>query len=375
MCLPLRLYCNNATDCYDGTDEVDCNPSKRVYQVTRIFIDEKNSNSSSLLIEWEMPPAPVGVKIEYMPSYLIIGRPGWHNTTWTDQSEMRLGNLTAFTLYNLTVWVRTGGADRPAYPPSLYVSAQTKMGSPSPPWNVTVKQISHSEVQVRWNAPVRPNGPLNTFRVFVEPTAPSLILSVPATSIDALLTYKYVAGVNYTFRVAAENRYSASNRSGPVYLVFDGSAIIPAVTDLRVLSSDNSSVQLVWSPVGDKNISGYLISIKTSNYYAQHPQLNSTTASINVTGLSPGVRYTFEVSARRLSFNGPPSSVVAITSGEELSGVNDVQANVVKGDMTSVKIEWQPPKDKRKLKWEYGIYYGANLKVSLQSALFSSASA
>ena len=94
-----------------------------------------------------------------------------------------------------------------------------------------------------------------------------------------------------------------------------------------------------------------------------------------MTGLSPGVRYTFEVSARRLSFNGPPSSVVAITSGEELSGVNDVQANVVKGDMTSVKIEWQPPKDKRKLKWEYGIYYGANLKVSLQSALFSSASA
>ena len=54
---------------------------------------------------------------------------------------------------------------------------------------------------------------------------------------------------------------------------------------------------------------------------------------------------------------------MATTGGDELMSCTDLQAGVVKGDMTVVKLEWRAPKDKRKLKWEYGIYYGANLKV------------
>ena len=44
------------------------------------------------------------------------------------------------------------------------------------------------------------------------------------------------------------------------------------------------------------------------------------------------------------------------------------QVAVVKADTASVKLEWRPPRDKRKLKWEYGIYYGANLKVPTRSS-------
>lgn len=72
----------------------------------------------------------------------------------------------------------------------------------------------------------------------------------------------------------------------------------------------------------------------------------------------------FEVSAQRLRYTGPPAAALATTGGDELSGVYDLQASLVKGDMTTIKLEWQAPKDKRKLKWEYGIYYGANLKVN-----------
>ena len=82
-----------------------------------------------------------------------------------------------------------------------------------------------------------------------------------------------------------------------------------------------------------------------------------------MTGLSPGSRYNLEVSARRLGYVDQPSSVEATTSGEELPDVNDLRASVVKGDITAIKLEWNPPKDKRKLKWEYGIYYGVNLEV------------
>ena len=45
------------------------------------------------------------------------------------------------------------------------------------------------------------------------------------------------------------------------------------------------------------------------------------------------------------------------------------QVAVVKADTASVKLEWRPPRDKRKLKWEYGIYYGANLKEMYQNGV------
>lgn len=372
MCLPLRLYCNNFTDCYDGSDESNCSADKRVYQVSRIFIDEKYSNSSTLLIEWEIPPPPAGVQLQYMPSYSIVDRSAvngsglWVNTTWTNLTELRLTNLTSYTLYNVTVFVRAEvDGKQSVYPPSLYYSAQTAMGTPSVPWNVTVHQVSHTEVLVRWNAPVKPNGLITTYRVYVEPTSPPLVVTVPEHRTEATVAYKYTAGTNYSFQVGAENRYSAGERSVRKYLTFDGSAIIPMVESLRTSSVSNSSVQIAWSAPGgsNTNITGYQVVIKSSNFYAHYPTINTTSTSVNVTGLSPGVRYNLEVSARRLRFVGPPSSVLATTTGELLPGVSDLQASVVKGDMTAVKLDWLPPKDKRKLKWEYGIYYGVNLKV------------
>lgn len=371
MCLPLTLHCNNETNCYDGTDEMNCSAGKRVYQVSRIFVDEKYSNSTSLLIEWEILPPPADVQLQYMASYSIVGRNsasanqtmGWVNATWTTATEWRLTNLTAYTLYNVTVYVRTNGTT--VHPPSVYSSAQTSMGAPSSPWNVTLHQISHSEVQVRWNAPVKANGLITSYRVYVEPTSPPLSVSVPGRINEALVAYKFVAGANYSFQVGAENRYSAGERSPRKYLTFDGSAIIAMVENLRTSSVGNSSVMLAWSAPGgsNSNITGYQVVIKSNNYYATYPTINTTSTGLNVTGLSPGVRYNFEVSGRRLRFVGPPSSVLAVTTGEELPAVTGLQASVVKGDMTAVKLDWLPPKDKRKFKWEYGIYYGVNLKV------------
>lgn len=238
------------------------------WQVSRIFIDEKNSNSTSFLIEWEAPPPPPGIALEYLPSYSIVGRNGsqWHNTTWLPETDMRLSNLTAFTLYNITVYVRDNRSST-VHPPSIYIGAQTNMGAPSSPWNVTVKQTSHSEIQIRWNPPVKPNGLITTFRVFVEPTAPPLMVSVSANTYQALVAYKFVPGTNYTFQVAAENRYTVSNKSAPTWLVFDGSAVIAAVSDLKVVNIDNSTAQLSWT--GVVNASAYTVLVRTSNFYAQ----------------------------------------------------------------------------------------------------------
>lgn len=248
------------------------------------------------------------------------------------------------------------------------MSASTKMGVPSSPWNVTAKQISHSEVVVRWNAPVRPNGLITGYKVFVEPTVPSLIVNTMPRNTEVLISYRFAAGSNYSFEVVAENHYAVSAKSARAYLVFDASAVILPVKDLKASDISNSSVTLTWSAPSN-DVTGYQILVKTAtNFYAQYPAINTTATSWNVTDLSPGVRYTFEVSALRDPFIGPPSAAIATTTGDELLSVANLKASLVKSDLTTVKLEWSPPKDKRKLKWEYGIYYGVSLKVFSKSS-------
>ena len=103
---------------------------------------------------------------------------------------------------------------------------------------------------------------------------------------------------------------------------------------------------------------------KANNFYAPLLSMNTTDTSAQVTALSPGSRYTLQVSALRGRFAGLPDTVVAVTTGEQIPVVYDLQATGIKGETVGVKLQWQPPKDKRKLKWQYGVYYGVNLKVS-----------
>ena len=53
-----------------------------------------------------------------MPSYLVVGRSianssiEWINYTWTNDTEFRLANLTAYITYNVTVYVRENQGDK-----------------------------------------------------------------------------------------------------------------------------------------------------------------------------------------------------------------------------------------------------------------------
>ena len=205
----------------------------------------------------------------------------------------------------------------------------------------------------------RSSGIIIQYRVFVTPPIPAD--SFVSRTTDYQMHHGFVAGVNYTFYVVAENSFYASEPSRSFTLLFDGSALIEAVSNLRAATVDSSSVMLQWDPLA--NVSGYWLMIRCNNYYASYATMNTTNTSLAATGLSPSTRYTFEVAALRNKFSGPSAAVVAVTTGDDLPAVSGLQATLAKGgEMSAVKLEWQPPKDKRKLKWEYGVYYGASLK-------------
>lgn len=54
-------------------------------------------------------------------------------------------------------------------------------------------------------------------------------------------------------------------------------------------------------------------------------------------------------------------------TGVELPRVPGLKAEVVKTHGTTVKLSWDQPKDLRKEKWVFGVYYGLGMKELFQS--------
>ena len=220
--------------------------------MSRIFIDDKNSNSSSLLVEWELA-APANAPLEYMVSYADLdassSSSAWINSSWTNRSEQLLTGLSAYTHYNVTVLVRSTLSPFSVFYPVVYVSVATKMGSPSAPWNVTVHQVSSIDVLVSWSPPTQLNGIVTQYRVYMTPPAPPM--ATVSRSTQLLLSYRFDVATNYSFQVAAENNAYAGEKSKSVWFVPDALAVLDTVSGLRVVDVDNSSVRIAWDPVAN----------------------------------------------------------------------------------------------------------------------------
>lgn len=48
--------------------------------------------------------------------------------------------------------------------------------------------------------------------------------------------------------------------------------------------------------------------------------------------------------------------------GTPLPAIRGLTVEVVKSHGTTVKLSWDSPKDPRKSVWQYGVYYGLNMK-------------
>ena len=78
--------------------------------------------------------------------------------------------------------------------------------------------------------------------------------------------------------------------------------------------------------------------------------------------MAPGASYRFEVCGYQKDYTGLVVTTHMPTAGVELPLVPGLHVGLVKGQGTTVKLNWDLPKDSagRKEKWVYGIYYGRN---------------
>ncbi|XP_026686698.1 sortilin-related receptor [Diaphorina citri] len=357
-CFPLSYMCDGKQECYDGTDEANCNVTKdKPYQVERLGL-EKKVDETGLQIHWSMHDDKAD-SFEFLPSLCEVGTKDWINGTWVRSNDYKFTNLKAYTLYNITVYVRKVNTTR-VDPPSVYIQARTAEGVPTPPWNVTLTLLSSSKLRVKWAKSVHPNGILMEYSVYLSPPLPPLEFVVDSTQTETVIEYpQFKPNENYSIWVTASNTYKSPN-SKVANLMMEPSVFLEGVQHLRATSILPAEVILTWDKVSDAE--GYEIKSHIPPPYPMFPYITTKENTVTVSNLVPRTTYMFEVNAFKKNFISRSSVISVTTTGVPLPSINELHGELAKAQGTTVKLSWEAPKDSRKIKWTYGIYYATSIK-------------
>lgn len=96
----------------------------RCSQVLQMGADGKNETSMSYY--WWIP-MPTNIVLEFMPSISVEHKNKWKNMTWTEDSQYIFNDLTPYTSYNMTVYVRNKNTSV-IFPPAKFLVQNTREG-------------------------------------------------------------------------------------------------------------------------------------------------------------------------------------------------------------------------------------------------------
>ena len=196
----------------------------------------------------------------------------------------------------------------------------TLNGVPGVPMSVVGTSYADSQSSVSWSAPTSDGGsPIQGYNIqYSSDGGASWTSVVSGTASSPYTVTGLTNGTSYIFEVAAVNGYGTSAWSGP-----SGPATPSVVpnppTNLVASGSATGGAQLIWdapSVTGGAPISSYGVRYSTdggttwANYSG-----TSVTTSIDVTGLSQGNTYIFQVDA----INGSGASAWSVSSGPVVS--------------------------------------------------------
>lgn len=371
VCMPVSILCNGKVDCYDYDDESNCNnTSNHFYQVNYLFMNKRTLNATSFLIFW-YSPANGGPRdnFEYLPSISLANRQDWSNyTKWIENTEHRFTNLTPFTTYNVTVYVRLRNSTH-VDPPYNYINVTTAEGVPSEPLNVNVTQLNGSgRVEVSWDPPKEAYGILKEYTVYYRAQTISVqqanSLKVSPQEHSLALDAHFEPNITYEYWVRARNSKNESPSSKLVRLTLDISSDIDRLSGLKAKVIGRDSVQVEWLPI--KGVDAYQIEVILPQPY---PKLNSsrtTDTQFTIGKLVPGVNINIKVSGVLKHYFGRPASVLIMIPGTALPEVPKVSKSLSGSD---IFLHWSPPLNTNLSNITYGIYYGTTMDELYESKL------
>jgi hypothetical protein len=203
-----------------------------------------------------------------------------------------------------------------------------------------------SSANVTWTAPS--SGTVTAYKItpYIGSTAqtPKTITgSPPATSASVT---GLTAGTAYTFTVQASNAAGSGPESGPSNSVTPSGASTPGPPTGVTAQADSKSAIVGWtapSSDGGSSITGYTVTPFDGSTALTPVQINGSTTSTRVTGLTNGTSYTFKVTATNANgasvASDPSNAVTPRSSIFELRTPSTVDSADAKSVELGVKFK------------------------------------
>uniref|UniRef100_A0A3B5AZH7 Contactin-3 n=1 Tax=Stegastes partitus TaxID=144197 RepID=A0A3B5AZH7_9TELE len=272
------------------------------------------------------------------------------NVSEPESLELTVSNLKPEESYSFRVVAYNDVGPGQSSAP-LKITTKPDLQVPSRVESLRAAALSPTSVQVNWEPPSHPNGPVLGYRLLWTESPSGKEQSVEVNG----LNYK-MEGLNkfteYTVRVLAINRYGPGTASEPV--------------GITTQSDGELDIKVSWQPPprGAQNgiITAYKIKYRKTGRRGDQEAIEPNNFWFLFTGLEKGSQYSFQVAAMTVNGTGPASDwYTAETPENDLdeSQVPDQPSSLhVRPLPNSIIMSWTPPLSPNILVRGYIIGYG-----------------
>ncbi|KAM4527369.1 netrin receptor DCC isoform 3-T3 [Odontesthes bonariensis] len=286
------------------------------------------------------------------------------NVSEPESLELTVSNLKPEESYSFRVVAYNDVGPGESTAP-LRIATKPDLQVPSGVESVRALALSPSSIQVSWEPPGYPNGPILGYRLLWTESPSGKEQSVEVSG----LNYK-MDGLNkfteYTVRVLAINRYGPGTAPETISVttLSDVPSAPPQNITLEVVLS--RSIKVSWQPpprsAQNGVITAYKIRYRKTGRRGDQEAIEPNNFWYLFTGLEKGSQYSFQVAAMTVNGSGPASEWYAAETPEndlDESQVPDQPSSLhVRPLPNSIIMSWTPPLSPNILVRGYIIGYG-----------------
>uniref|UniRef100_A0A8D3DXY2 Netrin receptor DCC n=1 Tax=Scophthalmus maximus TaxID=52904 RepID=A0A8D3DXY2_SCOMX len=317
-------------------------------------------SSRFVRLSWRPPEESGGAVQTYGVYYSQDGDGGRQ----PESLELTVSNLKPEESYSFRVVAYNDVGPGESSAP-LRITTKPDLQVPSRVESLRADALSPTSVQVSWEPPVQPNGPLLGYRLLWSESPTGKEQSVEVNG----LNYK-MEGLNkfteYTVRVLAINRYGPGTATEPVGVTTQSDVPSAAPQNITLEVVLSRSIKVSWQPPlrsGQNGvITAYKIKYRKTGRRGDQEAIEPNNFWYLFTGLEKGSQYSFQVAAMTANGTGPASDwFTAETPENDLdeSQVPDQPSSLhVRPLPNSIIMSWTPPLSPSILVRGYIIGYG-----------------
>ncbi|XP_067855570.1 phosphatidylinositol phosphatase PTPRQ isoform X2 [Heptranchias perlo] len=321
----------------------------------------KNITETAAYLSWSPPERPNGIIIYYEVTYANYTDSFTMNSS---ETNICLENLKTFSPYNISVkaYTKYGHGNQT----SLTVLLVTEQDAPSsPPFNVTYKCISSTEVAVSWNPPLNANGIILFYTVNFWNVSHSIQTISNKTSIRLSNLRKFS---QYWVTVAANTVFGNGNETSDVLNMMTLEDVPDSAPEnITYILLSPLDVEISFLPPSTPNgiIQFYTLYLTVQNGSEEHIA-NSTNLTITIRGLKANEKYSLKISASTSKGEGVQSQPLYILSGEGVPSSSPQSLTSKELSSTTVHLSWKPPMEPNGVILYYSVYvWSATMQLIL----------